>query len=236
MIVSLLIITTLILLKTWPLTIVTISLLVPYFASKIYFNMSIPHFFSIYLYNDPISTLLILLSLWTTALIIINSFKIYYQKANHKQFIRITLILLIILIIAFSVTDLIRFYIYFEASLIPTLIIILIWGYQPERLQAGSYLIIYTVSASLPLFISIIVILKNNYRLSWILSPSISFYTSAFSFFMTLAFIVKIPIYPFHLWLPKAHVEAPVAGSIILARVLLKLGVYGLMAVKLNHF
>lgn len=183
---------------------------------------------------DYLGYLLILLRFWITSLVLSSSHKVYKHNNFIYIFLIINLRLLLFLVVTFSCLDFLLFYIRFEASLIPTLVLILGWGYQPERIQAGTYFIFYTIFASLPLLVSIISVYYKFGRISIYVGTEIynsSLMGCVWYLVTVFAFIVKLPIFIVHLWLPKAHVEAPVAGSMILAGVLLKLGGYGLIRV-----
>mgnify|MGYP002784549190 CR=1 FL=1 len=106
-------------------------------------------------------------------------------------------------------------------------LIILGWGYQPERLVATLYILFYTFSRSFP-FLVLVLALSSPRLIDVALHQTGSILWSLERFILLLPFLVKMPIFFFHLWLPKAHVEAPAYGSIVLAGVLLKIGGYGI--------
>ena len=204
------------------------------FISKFQFLFSmhwIPFFnFSIYFGIDGISLFFIILTTFLIPICLLISF--HSIQKNIKEYFICFLFIEFFLLIIFSTLDLFLFYIFFESILIPMFFIIGIWGSRERKIKASYLFFIYTLLGSLLMLLAIIHIYitmgTTNYL--YLINMPIEFSLQKIYWLAFFAsFAIKVPMIPFHIWLQEAHVEAPTAGSVILAGVLLKLGSYGLL-------
>lgn len=184
---------------------------------------------------DGISLYFVLLTTFITPICILASWD--NVKFGMKYFLIAFLLMETLLIAVFVVLDLMLFYIFFESVLIPMFLVVGIWGGSPTRVRAAFLLFLYTLAGSLFMLLAILVIYYNVGTTDFtILSLSdISLDSQKLlwlGFF--LSFAVKTPLVPFHMWLPRAHAEAPLRGSILLAGLFLKLATYGFLRVLIN--
>nr|QKK69319.1 NADH dehydrogenase subunit 4 [Rhynchium quinquecinctum] len=171
---------------------------------------------------DFYSFYLILLSIWLIGIMLMIKM--------DKMMIILIMCLLVILFLSFSVFNFLLFYFLFEVSLIPIFLMIMFDGYTFERIEAVMYMFFFTLISSMPFLIILLDFYQFFNTLMFYMLEYLKFKMWKVSFIiMMLVFFVKLPLFIFHIWLPKAHVEAPVYGSMILAGVLLKLGGYGML-------
>jgi NADH-quinone oxidoreductase subunit M len=178
---------------------------------------------------DGISLLLVLLTTLITPLCVLASWN-YIQK-RIKEFLIALLLMETTMIGVFCALDTILFFVFWEAMLIPMALLIGIWG-GPRRVYASLKFFIYTMAGSVFLLVALIALRLQTGSFDLVatmghpFSPVFQGWVFA-AFF--ISFAIKVPMFPFHTWLPAAHVEAPTAGSVLLASILLKMGTYGFL-------
>jgi NADH-quinone oxidoreductase subunit M len=184
---------------------------------------------------DGISLLLVVLTGFLTPLALLSAWESVHQRA--KAFCIFILLLEAAMIGVFLSLDLFLFYVFWDAMLIPMYFLIGIWGYD-QRVYAAVKFILYTMAGSVLMLLAILGLAylhstaTGQYSFDLLalyampIAPHVQFW---FFLAFTLAFAIKVPLFPFHTWLPDAHTQAPTAGSVILAGVLLKMGTYGLV-------
>ena len=221
--------------------IVSIAMLINFDQSDPNFQFTESYFWlnsgiSYHLGVDGISILLIILTTFLMPFCILASFESI--KVSLKEYLIAFLILETLMIGVFCSLDLVLFYLFFEGGLIPMFLIIGIWGGE-RRVYATFKFFLFTLAGSVFMLLAIIAIYMETgttnitYLLQFDLAPSLQ-YIFWLAFFASFA--VKIPMWPVHTWLPDAHVEAPTAGSVILAGVLLKMAGYGFIRFSLGIF
>ncbi len=186
---------------------------------------------------DGISIYFVLLTTFITPICILSNWTDIPVKL--KYFLISFLLLETLQIAVFVVLDLFLFYIFFESVLIPLFFIVIIWGGSEKKYRAAFLLFLYTLAGSLFMLLAILFIYKNTATTDFLVL-SLYDYSLEYQQILWLAFFisfaVKTPLFPFHIWLFRAHAEAPLAGSIILAAIILKLATYGFLRVSIPLF
>lgn len=186
---------------------------------------------------DGISLLFIVLTTFLIPLCILTSYDIIQKHV--KQYFILFLALEFFLILIFSILDLFFFYVFFESILIPMFLLIGIWGSRERKIRASILFFLYTLTGSVLMLLAILAIYLKTGTTDYqtlLLIDFNSFDQKLYWLAFFASFAVKVPMLPFHIWLPEAHVEAPTAGSVLLAGILLKLGSYGLLRFSMPLF
>src|SRR6478672_10663488 len=193
---------------------------------------------------DGISFLLIMLTTLLGAISILSSWEAIQERV--KEYYIWFLVLQTGMLGVFMALDFFLFFVFWEAMLVPMYLLIGIWG-GPRKLYAAIKFFLYTLLGSVLMLLAILFLYFNHHAATglytfsldalYTTAPKIAFHYAIWLFLgFFLAFAIKVPMFPFHTWLPDAHVEAPTAGSVILAGVLLKMGTYGFIRFALPFF
>lgn len=208
-----------------------------YAQFNVLINYCYPFDFIYHLAVDGLSIYFLVLSVLLLPVCVLCSWSTVLQRV--REFYILLQVITLLLINVFCVRDLLLFYIFFESVLIPMFLIIGVWGSRDRKIHAAYQFFLYTLVGSVLMLLSIIYLydlvgsthIEVLYNATYTLLEERLIWLAFF-----LSFAVKVPMIPFHIWLPEAHVEAPTAGSVLLAGILLKMGTYGLIRFSLPMF
>jgi len=186
---------------------------------------------------DGISLLLVALS---TLLFFVAALSSYGQKKRVKEYFFLLLVLDVGVTGVFTAMDLLLFFVFWEIELIPMFLLILVWG-GPRRVYAAWKFLLFTIVASASLLLAILILFfksgQNTFDMQLLGSAHLTPVVAGALFWLFfICFAIKLPAWPFHTWLPDAHVEAPTAMSVLLAGILLKMGGYGMIRICAGMF
>ena len=194
------------------------------------FKFGFGFFINSFFFLDGVGGVFVLLTFFVVVVSVLSSVSDFSRGGLFGLFSFFLSVSGVVLCFCFVYYRLFGFYFLFESVFLLFFLVLLGWGYSPERLGASFYMLFYTLFVSFPFLVSILSLGCFDFFCFFYSSFGVGYY---FWVFYLLVFFVKVPVYSVHLWLPKAHVEAPVAGSMVLAGVLLKLGIYGVVRVFL---
>jgi proton-translocating NADH-quinone oxidoreductase chain M len=186
---------------------------------------------------DGISLFFIVLTSFLMPFCLFLQWSFFEEKG--KEYLIAFLLLEFFVLNVFVVFNIFLFFIFFESVLLPMFLVVGLWGSRVRKIYAAYQLVLYTLAGSVFFFLGLLFIFFHTGSFDYFFLKQISFSSERQAFLWLcffFGFAVKVPVFPFHIWLPEAHVEAPTAGSLILAGILLKLGTYGFIRFSVPMF
>jgi proton-translocating NADH-quinone oxidoreductase chain M len=177
--------------------------------------------------------------LFTTFIIPLCLLIFFPRNKNLKEYFILILLIEFLLLLVFSVLDVFLFFIFFESILIPVFAMVGIFGSGERKIRSSYMFFCYTLFGSIFMLVSLLYLHRVTGTFDYTILNNLDFSLEAQKMLwlgFSISFLIKVPVVPFHIWLPEAHVEAPTGGSVLLASILLKMGSYGLIRFSVSLF